>query len=259
MAESSSCQEGQVKVVLMPTVRVALVQFDAQPGASARNLEKMSEWVLEAGRHDARWIMFHEGTVTDYVPKLARCAESVPGGTSTRVIGELAKEQDCCISFGLSENSGEKYFMSQVFVGPAGLVHVYRKSWLWRDPSDRGYRNEWARYDPGAGPESFQLDGVGATCFICSDGEAPRCIERARRLKPEVVFYPNNRGSLPEFQVLGRLAQEIGAPMLVTNRIGVSGIRDCKGGCVIYSANGRVLAKSNRAGREELLIHDLEV
>lgn len=47
--------------------------------------------------------------------------------------------------------------------------------------------------------------------------------------------------------------------MLVTNRVGVSGIRDCKGGCVIYSANGTVLAKSNRTGQEELLIHDLEV
>jgi predicted amidohydrolase len=47
--------------------------------------------------------------------------------------------------------------------------------------------------------------------------------------------------------------------MLVTNRTGLSWVHDCQGGNVVYSATGEVLAKANREGREEILIHDLEV
>lgn len=219
----------------------------------------MAALVRRAVRDKTRWVMFHEGTVCDYTPRVAELAEPVPSGPSTRSMMDLAQAFDCFISFGLSETDGERYFISQVFVGPAGLVHCYRKTWLWRDREDKGFRNEWARYDPGTGPEVFEWDGFRATCFICADGEAPRCIERAGALKPEVVFYPNNRGSLPDFKVLGERAIAIGAPMLVTNRTGQSWIHDCMGGCVLYSAGGEVLAKSNREGRMEILIHDLEV
>ena len=243
----------------MRTIRVALIQFDARPEAVEENLYKMTTLGRQAAREGARWIMFHEGTVCDYTLRLADLAERVPSGPSTQSVMALAQEHDCFVSFGLSETEDERYFISQVFVGPEGFVYRYRKSWLWREPEDRGYRNEWARYDPGTGPELFELDGVETTCLICADGEAPRCIERAKALKPEVVFYPNNRGSLPDFQVFGERASAIGAPMLVTNRTGLSWIHDCKGGCVIYSASGEVLAKANRAGQEEVLIHDLEI
>ena len=243
----------------MKIIRVALVQFDAKPKAVEENLRKMAAYVREATGAGARWIMFHEGTVCDYTPRLADSAEHVPSGPSTQSMMALAREQDCFVSFGLSETDDERYFISQVFVGPTGFVYRYHKTWLWRSPEDKGYRNEWARYDPGAGPELFVLDGVKATCFICADGEAPRCIERAKALKPEVVFHPNNRDFLPDFKFFGERARAIGAPMLVTNRTGRSWIHDCKGGSVIYSTSGEVLAKSNREGREEVLIHDLEL
>jgi predicted amidohydrolase len=168
-----------------------------------------------------------------------------------------ARAHGCSISFGLSEKARGRYHISQVFVGAGGMVHRYRKSWLWREPDDGGYRNEWARYDPGEGPELFELDGVRATCFICADGEAERCIARARALRPQVVFYPNNRSALPDFEVFGRRARTIGAPMLVTNRVGSSWGHECSGGCVVYSARGEVLARANRSGQEEILVHDL--
>ena len=91
------------------------------------------------------------------------------------------------------------------------------------------------------------------------DGEAPRCIERARELKPQLVFYPNNRASLPDFPEFGRRARRIGAPMLVTNRTGQSWIHDCVGGCVAYDKRGKVLAAANREGREEILVFDLDL
>lgn len=240
-------------------VPVALVQFDAVPEHVEKNRKAMDRLAEKAVGLGSRWVVFHEGTLADYTPRLSELAEVVPGGRSTQRMAALAAELNCFISFGLSEVEDERYYITQAFVGPEGFVYRYRKTWLWRSEKDEGYRNEWARYDPGSGPEPFVMDGVKATCFICADGEAPRCIQRAAALKPQVVFYPNNRGSLPKFKVFGARAREIGAPMLVTNRVGRSWKHDCVGGCVVYSARGRVLARANREGREEILIHRLRL
>lgn len=241
----------------MKPTRVALIQFDARPEAPRENLERMRDWVRAATEHGARWIMFHEGTLCDYTPRLGEFAERVPSGASSQSLIQLARERDCFISFGLSEVDGDKYYISQVFAGPGGLIHCYRKTWLWRNETDTNYRNEWARYDPGEGPSIFEVDGLAATCFICADGDAPRCIERAAQLQPQVAFYPNNRSMLPGFEVFACLARKIRAPLLVTNRTGDSWGEDCRGGCVVYSATGEVLAKANRDGREEMLLCDL--
>jgi predicted amidohydrolase len=241
------------------TRTVALIQFDSVPEQVERNLERMENLAGQAVRRGARWVMFHEGTVCDYTPRLADLAEPVPDGRCTKRMKTVAETLRCFISFGLSEKQENRYYIAQVFVGPRGFLYRYRKTWIWRDPKDEGYRNEWVRYDPGTGPELFQIDGIRATCFICADGEAPRCIDRAAALKPEVVFYPNNRSKLPDFEVFGERAKSIGAPMLVTNRIGMSWLHPTEGGCVVYSAQGDVLAKANRAGREEILLHDLRI
>jgi predicted amidohydrolase len=240
-------------------IPVALVQFDSVPEQAARNLGEMERLAGEAAKRGVHWIMFHEGTLCDYTPRLDELAERVPEGAATARMMKLAKSLGCFLSFGLSERDRGRFYIAQVFVGPKGYVYHYRKTWIWRDAPDDGYRNEWARYDPGTGPEPFRLDGVRATCFICADGEAPRCIARAAETKPQIVFYPNNRGSLPDFPVFGERARKIGAPMLVTNRTGNSWTHATRGGCVVFSASGEVLAKANREGREEILLHELEI
>jgi len=241
------------------TIPVALIQFDAVAEQFDRNLSRMEELVADAVGRGARWVMFHEGTVCDYTPRLEELAEPVPGGRSTDRMAQVSRKNNCWISFGLSERDRDRFYIAQVFTGPRGFVHRYRKTWIWRDPSDKGYRNEWARYDPGTGPEIFEIDGLKATCFICADGDSPRCIQRAAALRPQIVFYPNNRGGLPAFEAFGAFARTIGAPMLVTNRTGMSWMHPCKGGCVVFSATGEVLAKANREGREETLLYQLEV
>jgi len=178
------------------TVRVALIQFDAVPEQVEQNRARMDRLARQAAAQGARWIMFHEGTVCDYTDKLDQFAEIVPEGPTTKQMLALAMELDVCLSFGLSERDGERFHITQVFVGPAGLIHRYRKTWLWRSPEDQGFRNEWSRYDPGEGPELFEIDGLRAACFICADGNSQRCLDRICELHPQVVFHPNNRKSL---------------------------------------------------------------
>lgn len=243
------------------SLRVALVQFDTVPGENERNINEMERLVREAAKDDPDLVMFHEVAVTDYVEDVSENAEAVPGGPSCQRMEKLAKELDLHIAYGTSEVSDDdRHYITYVFIAPEGYFYKYRKTWLWRDESDEGYRNEWARFDAGNGPELFDFMGLRATCFICADGESPRCITRAGEVQPDLIFYPNNRSSyLGDSENFRERARQIGATMLVTNRVGHSWKYRCKGGCAVISPEGEILAKTDPAGNEEILVYDLNL
>jgi len=260
MRRREMLQAGAV-AVLSPAARVipvALVQFDAVPEQVDRNTAEVDRLTRKAVSDGARWVMFHEGTLCDYTPRLKELAEAVPGGRHVRRIEALARELRCYISYGLSEVDGGRFHITQVFTGPDGFIHRYRKTWIWHNRPDENYRDEWVRYDPGTGPDVFTIDGVKATCFICSDGESKRCIQRAADLAPEVVFHPNNRRRITEDEAYAGRARSIGAPMLVTNRVGASWGAATTGRCMVFSAKGELLAEANHEAREEILMWKLK-
>ena len=235
------------------TLRVALVQFDAKPEQVDGNLREMRRLCRRAAADGAELVMFHEGTICDYTRRVAELAEPAPDGPSCRSMARLAKSLGIYISFGLSEVDRDRYYITQVFLAPHGYLYRYRKTWLWAEHSDKGYRHEHARYDPGDGPELFEIAGIRATCYICADSSAPRCIKRAAALKPELVFFPNNRLGARGIDEVGPQARQIGAAVLVTNRVGMSWVYDCAGGCMAVGPDGRLIAAANAEGREEIL------
>jgi len=85
------------------TISVARVQFDAVPDQVETNLANMKRLCLAAADSGARWIMFHEGRVSDYVRDVGTYAERVPSGPSTRFMMRIAAARRCYIAFGLSE------------------------------------------------------------------------------------------------------------------------------------------------------------
>ncbi len=263
-AEEAEAEEAENDANGTRSIRVAAIQFDAVPEEVDANLDKMEQLARKASKLGARWIVFHEGTVCDYTNNLNRFAEYVPLGKSTQRMSEVAKSIDGYISFGLSEKDDQEHFyITQVFVGPEGFFYRYRKTWLCNSSSDRGFRNEHARYDPGRGPELFTLDGVQATCFICSDGSAPRCIQRAGQLRPEVVFFPVNICAKERAWFRDQASAHaiaIGAPVILANRVGASWVHQGGvGGAAIFSASGDMLAAANCEGKEEIILADLQL
>jgi predicted amidohydrolase len=237
-------------------LRVALVQFDAVPGERERNLTEMERLVREAVSGGARLVMFHELATSDYVDDIDPLAERIPDGPSCRRMGALASELGRHIAFGLPERDGDRRFIAYVFLGPGGLIARYRKTWLFRTDADEGFRNEWARYDPGSGPEPFEILGRRATALICADATSPRAVERVRALEPEIVFFPVNRGA-KRFTAYPEIIARMGAVTLVANRVGQSHTRDCVGGSAVYDRDGRIIVEANRSGEEEILYYDL--
>lgn len=239
-------------------IPVAVVQCDSVAGEIDRNLDNLQRLTEKAASGGAKWIQFHELAVCDYVDNPAPIAEEVPEGKSTQRMMQLAKRLDVTIAFSLAEKTPGRIHDSLVFVGPQGYLHSYSKTWLWRQPNDWDFRDEWKRYDPGQGPEPFDVDGVRATCFICADCHSQRCIHRAAAVKPQVVFFPINK-RLSVLKDYIRIAQTIKAPLLVSNRVGISVSHETLGGSMILSAEGKILARANGKGREEILHHDLEI
>jgi len=216
----------------------------------------MERLVQQAVSGGAELVMFHELATSDYVDDIDSLAEPIPGGPSCRRMAGLAARLGCHISFGLPEREGPRRHIAYVFLGPDGMVARYRKTWLYKTDADEGFRNEWARYDPGTGPETFEILGMRATSLICADADSPRAVERVRALEPDVIFFPVNRGA-KLFTTYPGIVARMGATTLVANRVGQSHTRDCVGGTAVYDPTGRIIAEANRSGEEEILYHDL--
>jgi predicted amidohydrolase len=240
-------------------MKVALIQISTIEEQPEENLKKIIDFAKRAADKGAKIIMFHEGTLTDYVSDVDKYAQEVPTGSACKQINKLANELNVYISFGLIEKDGLNRYITQVFLGPNNYLYKYRKSWLYptsdRIKAIRRHRDEPSDFDPGSGPELFEIAGLKASCIICADANAPRCLKLLKQLNPEIVFFPNNR-EMWRPNYLQNVAKQIGIPILVTNRVGTSWGEKCEGSCSVYAKNGDLIVESSKE-KEEILICDL--
>ncbi len=225
------------------------------------NLNKIIELSRKAKQQGAKIVQFHEGTLTDYVNDVEKFAQEIPNGDACTKIKALAEELSIYIYFGLIEKEGIRRHITQVFLGPNNFLYKYQKAWIYptscRIKSTRRHRNESDDFDPGKGPDLFEIEGIKASCIICNDGNVGRCFKVLNQLKPNLIFYPNNREIAREEEYWGGVAKKAGAPLLITNRVGSSWGEKCEGGCHVYSKEGKLLA-STKTEDEEILIFDLD-
>jgi len=242
-------------------MKIALIQLSTIEEQPETNLEKIIKFSRKAKEKGAKIIMFHEGTLTDYVSDVDKFAEEVPSGNTCQIIKGLAEELNVIISFGLIEKEGIRRHITQVFIGPNNFFYKYQKAWLYptteRIKANRRHRNEPDDFDPGKGPDLFEIEGLKASCIICADGMTKRCFTVLNELKPQIIFYPNNREMLRSKEYWGDIAKKANAPLLITNRVGSSWGEKCQGGCYVFSKKGELLA-TTKTEDEEMLIFDLD-
>ncbi len=241
-------------------MKVALIQISTIEEQPEENLKKIIDFSKKAADKGAKIIMFHEGTLTDYVSDVDKYAQEVPNGPACKQISELANKLNVYISFGLIEKDKLNRYITQVFLGPKNYLYKYRKTWLYptsdRIKAIRRHRDEPSYFDPGNGPELFEIEGLKASCIICADANAPRCLKLLKQLKPQIVFFPNNR-EMWRSNYLQNIAKQIEIPILVTNRVGTSWGEKCEGGCSAYSKKGELIVEANKKEKEEIVICDL--
>lgn len=243
-------------------MKIALIQISTTEEQPKKNLAKIIKFVKKAKIKGAKVIMFHEGTLTDYVSDVDKFAQEVPNGPACKTISKLANNLNVYISFGLIEKEGIRRHITQAFFGPDNFFYKYQKTGLYpttdRIKSMRRHRNEPDDFDPGKGPDIFEIEGIKASCIICNDASSKRILKVIKQLSPRLVFFPNNREIWRPNEYWGNIAKSCGAPLLITNRVGTSWGEKCDGGCSVYSKTGKLLAEANKDGKEEILIFDLK-
>ena len=254
--------------------RLAAVQLDTIPCEVNLNVHKAMTWARRAFEDGADYVFFHEGLTADYSPEPMRNGRSLE---SWEVFGfaALAKQYDGYIALGLNEVWQGRPYISMVFLGPGGIVDVYRKTYLWPTltqpgapsfdewlktyvPHEEGYRCERGVLCSGTGTRVIAVGDLRIGCLICADGSQPEAWATFRDDKPDLVFWQNNRPNVVDRGDAQEHAKELRTPMVATNRCGFSYHHFQAGGTCFIADDGRVVTKANEEGEEQIIFANLD-
>lgn len=249
--------------------KLAVVQLDTISCEVNHNVHKAMIWTRRAFMEGADYVFLHEGLTADYTPEPLGYGRSIDG---TEVFGfcHLAKQFGGYVALGLNEVYQNRPYISMVWVGPEGVIGVYRKSYLWPNnseygpgdysdwvasyhPVEAGYRQERGIISPGDGTIVMEVGDLRIGCLICADGSREEAWDTFKEDRPDLMFWQNNRGNLAKDEQIPRRAKEIGAPMVASNRVGFSYNHFQAGGSIVVAEDGTTVAKANEDGDEEMI------
>jgi predicted amidohydrolase len=175
-------------------VKIAVVNFEpvitgSKPDKAA-TLEKIISLSIKAAKQGANIIVFPELALTSYtgfsLKDVYELSEPIPG-PSTNTVQEVASKYNVYIAFGMIERRYSKLHNSVPFIGPEGVLGVYRKVHLAK------FAEEWAT--PGDSYPLIQTPWGPIGIGICYDNycfpEVPRIYAlRGARIHLNVTAFP---------------------------------------------------------------------
>jgi len=170
-------------------IKVAAIQIEPHIGDKEYNLRKMTDFIDKAAAQGAKLIVLPELANTGYVfnsrEEAFSLAETVPGGPTTDLLINKAKEKNIYIATGISEREGKVLYNSAVLVGPGGYIGKYRKSHIWDE--------EKIFFEPGnLGFPVFDLPLGRVGIMICYDGWFPEVTRILKLQGADLVLNPTN-------------------------------------------------------------------
>lgn len=171
------------------TVKIAGIQFAGIPLKKLDNLNTAIRLIRKAEGEGAQIVMSPEVVLTGFVGGDAekQMAESIPGKT-TDVLGELAKELNIYIIFGLSEYYDGHIFNSMVVIDRKGdIMGVMRKVHINKYETPGNWRNgsEFPVWDFETNTGTF-CGGI----MICYDRELPESARILMLKGSDIIFNP---------------------------------------------------------------------
>jgi N-carbamoylputrescine amidase len=259
-------------------VRVAAVSFDARPGETAANLDRLEQWAQRAREAGADLLLAPELSLTGFIPNhptsdhatwlaeallgARRMAEPLDGPAVTR-LQAVARETGLLLAAGLLEDAGPRLFNTHVLVGPEGLLGAWRKLHV---PVF-----EMPFYDGGSVPPVVDtpLGRIGIT--ICIDAFLPESTRLLAVQGAEIVLFPFAADPPPVSPagwaawaqpVVEARCRENGVFGIACNVQGTTGFAGVSqafgGGALVVGPAGDVIATQDTAGdRPGLLLADL--
>jgi predicted amidohydrolase len=226
-------------------VRIAVVQQDGNPGGVEANRQKALAFASQALAAEADVILFHEELLAGYVENLRSLAEPADGIT-TQTFQRLLQSSgtDARVIYGLTEKSGDKYYISAVVVSKDGIVAHYRKTHLFPiREAPASLRNEPAVYTAGDRLVTFKIREHLCGLMICFDGDFPEMTRSYANVGCRMLFWMNNRMSrgYEEVKTLAFSNSIIMATSCCTGKDETN--QFCSGGSNITGAQGELQAE----------------
>jgi NAD+ synthetase len=174
----------------MPTLRVALAQFDFPVGAVTRNAERIAAFIAEArDRHMADLVVFPELALSGYPPEdlllrpsfLAEC-EAAIGRVAASVRGIVA-------IVGWPQSAGSIVYNAASVLRDGGIETTYRKREL---PNYAVFdERRYFDVDPDGGACVIDIKGVPVGVVICEDLWFAEPLADTAEAGAELVVVPN--------------------------------------------------------------------
>ena len=238
-------------------MRVAVAQTEPQLGEKERNLEVCVARLEEAAKQGAALLVLPECAIPGYMFDSAEealpFAEGIPG-PSTEILERESRRLGIHVVCGLLERDGAVMHNAAVFVGPDGLIGVYRKTHL-----------------PFLGVDRFVVAGDELPVFetplgrvgleICYDLRFPEVTRTLALRGADLIAHPTNfpvaAWLQTEFITRARAAENR-VYLLTANRIGKERWGEFCGWSQIVDPYGDRLAEAG-ADEEALLVADYDV
>jgi predicted amidohydrolase len=166
--------------------RIGFVQSEPRFGETAANVERLGAQVR---RVEADLLVLPELCHSGYLfrdrAELARLAEPIPDGPTSRALLALARERKTTLVAGICERDGERFYNSAAVYTPSGLAGVYRKIHLFKD--------EKLYFTPGDRPLTvFTVAGIRIGVIVCFDWRFPEATRVLALAGANVIAHPAN-------------------------------------------------------------------
>ncbi|GAA1267210.1 NAD+ synthase [Kitasatospora nipponensis] len=259
----------------MPSLRLAMSQFDPSVGDIAHNSEQVVRWTGRAVERGARLVAFPEMALTGYpvedlalrtsfveasraaLPELAERLAAEGLGEVPVVLGYLGRSQHASAKLGRPAGSPQN---CAAVLHRGRVVTRFAKHHL----PNYGVFDEFRHFVPGDQLVVVRLDGVDVALAICEDiWQDGGRVSAAREIEAGLLLVIN--GSPYErdkddqrLDLVRRRAAEAGCTLAYLNMVGAQDELVFDGDSLVVDAAGRVLARAPQF-EESLVVLDLEL
>ena len=236
-------------------VPAVAVQFAPLLGDVDANLDFVVRTIL--AEREAGLMVFPECALTGYIfgsrEQTIAAGITIPGPEIDRILA-ACREASVYAVVGLIELAGDKVFNSAVLSGPEGIVGVHRKAHLPRVGVDR-------YVDPGDIPFTVHQTTIGPVgMLICYDMSFPEAIRCLALDGMAILAHPTNSptgtfgppGSRTTHAKSDSNASRERVYIVSADRSGIEAGVEFTGGSRIAGPSGRVLARAESFGEEEV-------
>ncbi|KEO85128.1 carbon-nitrogen family hydrolase [Tumebacillus flagellatus] len=225
-------------------LRLALLQMDIAFGQPEANRAKVREWVAEAARGGAEWVVLPEMWNTGYsLTNITEIADR-DGQETIALMSELARTHNLHIHAGSVANlvDGKVYNSTFVFNPQGDVIGTYSKIHLFRLMDEEKY------LEAGNEIGLFEWNGVQVGTMICYDLRFPELTRTMSLAGAQIVFLPAEwpHPRLNHWRHL-QIARAIENQMFFvsTNRVGTAGETEFFGHSMVIDPWGEVLVEGD--------------